>query len=149
MPMEQINPQMAHTKPPMELDYPLLLISLAEEYFGAAHELSPAVAIAMTEENVHEYHKLITMGLECLTIALKQLKLSARLEARVRLRIAGIIYEETNNYAEAETMLSQGIILCERVWHIFFFMAKVSNMRLESLLRPQIRNAVLIRSIDV
>ncbi|TGO39569.1 hypothetical protein BHYA_0051g00100 [Botrytis hyacinthi] len=114
MPMEQINPQVAHTKPPTQLDYPLLLISLAEEYFGAAHELAPAVAIAMTEENVHAYHKLITMGLECLTIALKQLKLPARLEAKVRLRIAGIICEETNNYAEAETMLSQGIILCER-----------------------------------
>lgn len=115
MPMEQMNPQVAHTKPPTQLDYPLLLISLAEEYFGAAHELAPAVAIAMTEENIHAYHKLITMGLECLTIALKQLKLPARLEAKVRLRIAGIIYEETNNYAEAESMLSQGIILCERV----------------------------------
>ncbi|APA07940.1 hypothetical protein SS1G_00438 [Sclerotinia sclerotiorum 1980 UF-70] len=115
IPMEQINHQMAHTKPPIApLNYPLLMVSLAEEYFGAAHELAPAVAVAMTEENVHEYHKLITMGLECLTIALKQLKLPARLEAKVRLRMAGIIYEETNNYAEAETMLGQGIILCER-----------------------------------
>ncbi|KAI9646602.1 hypothetical protein NHQ30_004597 [Ciborinia camelliae] len=113
--MGQTNSQMAHTKPPIvPLDYPLLMVSLAEEYFGAAHELAPAVAVAMTEENVHEYHKLITVGLECLTIALKQLKLPARMEAKVRLRIAGIIYEETNNYAEAETMLSQGIILCER-----------------------------------
>ncbi|ESZ91967.1 hypothetical protein SBOR_7624 [Sclerotinia borealis F-4128] len=111
----QANPQMAHSKPSnAPLDYPLLMVSLAEEYFGAAHELAPAVAVAMTEKNVHEYHKLITLGLECLTIALKQLKLPARLEAKVRLRIAGIVYEETSNYAEAETMLGQGILLCER-----------------------------------
>ncbi|KAB8300099.1 hypothetical protein EYC80_000331 [Monilinia laxa] len=114
IPMGQINPQVSHPKPPIApLNYPLLMVSLAEEYFGAAHELAPAVAVAMTEANVHEYHKLITVGLECLTIALKQLKLPARLEARVRLRMAGIIYEETDNYAEAEGMLSQGILTCE------------------------------------
>lgn len=148
--MEQMSSPIAYTKPPnAPLDYPLLMVSLAEEYFGAAHQLAPAVAVAMTEENVHEYYKLITVGLECLTIALKQLKLPARLEAKVRLRIAGIIYEETNNYTEAETMLSQGIILCERVWYIFPFMVEVSNMRIESLLRPQICYAVPTRSINV
>ncbi|PQE30816.1 cohesin loading factor protein [Rutstroemia sp. NJR-2017a WRK4] len=114
-PINQNYSQMSPAKPAAPpLDYPLLVISLAEEYFAAAHELAPSVVVSMTAENVHEYHKLITMGLECLSICLKQLKLPPRLEARVRLRFAGVICEETNNYTEAETLLSQGIILCER-----------------------------------
>lgn len=146
----QPNSQMAHTKPAVPpLDYPQLMVSLAEEYLGAAHELAPAVAVSMMEENVHEYQKLITVGLECLTIALRQFRLPARLEAKVRLRMAGIIYEETNNYAEAESMLSQGIILCERVGHTFIFLVKYSNMRTESLRRPQICYAVPTRSINI
>jgi hypothetical protein len=37
------------------------------------------------------------------------------MEAKVRLRYAGVLFEETENYMEAETALSQGIILCEQV----------------------------------
>jgi hypothetical protein len=136
------------TAPP--LDYPLLVISLAEEYFAAAHELAPSVVVSMTAENVHEYHKLITMGLECLSIALKQLKLPPRLEARVRLRFAGVICEETNNYTEAETLLSQGIILCERVCYAVLSMHfSSSDIRIEPLPRPQVCDAISTCTTDV
>ena len=98
-----------------EIDRPMLLISLAEEYFDAAHELAPSVSMSMNETNVEAYEQLIATGLGCLDTALKKVRLSPRVEAKIRLRYAGVLYEETENSMEAETALSKGIALCERV----------------------------------
>lgn len=92
-----------------------LLISLAEEYFDAAHDLAPAAALAMTTANVETYQKLIATGLGCLDTALKRVRLAPRLEANIRLRFAAVLLEETDNSMEGETALSKGITLCERV----------------------------------
>lgn len=97
------------------VDTPMLLIALAEEYFAAAHKLGPSVARAMVKDQVDEYQRLIATGLGCLEAAFKKTRLAPRLEAKVRLRYAGVLFEETENYMEAETALSQGIILCEQV----------------------------------
>lgn len=91
-----------------------LLISLAEEYFDAAHELAPAAVLAMTTTNVEIYQKLIATGLGCLDTALKRVRLAPRLEANIRLRFAAVLLEETDNSMEGETALSKGITLCER-----------------------------------
>lgn len=93
----------------------MLLIALAEEYFAAAHKIGPSVARAMVEDLVDEYQRLIATGLGCLEAAFKKTRLAPRLDAKVRLRYAGVLFEETENYMEAETALSQGIILCEQV----------------------------------
>lgn len=97
------------------VDTPMLLIALAEEYFAAAHKIGPSVARVMVEDLVDEYQRLIATGLGCLEAAFKKTRLAPRLEAKVRLRYAGVLFEETENYMEAETALSQGIILCEQV----------------------------------
>ena len=102
-------------KADVEIDQPNLLMSVAEEFFDAAHELAPSVAASMTPENVDAYQKLIATGLSCLETALKNVKLGPRIEANIRLRYAGVLYEETENYMEAETALSKGIALCDRV----------------------------------
>lgn len=102
-------------KASVEIDMPNLLMSLAEEYFDAAHELAPSVAASMTPENVDTYQKLIAMGLSCLETTLKNVKLPPRMEASIRLRYAGVLYEETEDSIEAETALSRGIALCDRV----------------------------------
>ncbi|RDL35012.1 Uncharacterized protein BP5553_06943 [Venustampulla echinocandica] len=99
-------------------DKSVLLISLAEEFFEAAHKLAPSVSISMTPVNVETYERLIATGLGCLDIALKRARLPPRTEANVRLRYAGVLYEETENFMEAETALSKGIALCER--HHYF-----------------------------
>ena len=99
----------------VEHEMPNLLTSLAEEYFVAAHELAPVVASTMAPENVDTYQKLIATGLGCLEAALKISTLSPRVEATIRLRYAGVLYEETENSMEAETALSKGIALCDRV----------------------------------
>jgi hypothetical protein len=102
-----------------QLDQPMLLMSLAEEFFDAAHELAPSVSISMTNANVGMYEKLISTGLGCLDTTLKHVKLPPRVEANIRLRYAGVLYEETENYMEAETALSKGLVLCARVGSIF------------------------------
>lgn len=98
------------------VDKQMLLITLAEEYFAAAHKSGSSVGRTTPQEFVEEYQSLIATGLGCLEAAFKKTKLAPRLEARVRLRYASVLYEETENYMEAETALSQGIILCDQVF---------------------------------
>ena len=69
----------------------------------------------MTTANVETYEKLISTGLACLDTAMKNIRLAPRIEANIRLRYAGVLYEETENFMEAEIALSKGIALCERV----------------------------------
>lgn len=69
----------------------------------------------MTEEEVAEHHKLVTTGLGCLEVAMKSNKLWPRLEARLCLRYASVLIEETTNLMEAETALTRGISVCEKV----------------------------------
>lgn len=115
-PMNQIASRTSSHPSEPEQDTVKLLVALAEEYFEAAHEMAPSVATSMTRADVGAYEKLIATGLGCLKAALKNLRLPARLEANIRLRYAGVLYEETENSMEAESALSKGIALCERVW---------------------------------
>lgn len=91
------------------------MIALAEEFFDAAHHLAPSLSSSMAAGGLKEYHKLVATGLGLLDVALKSVRLPPRLEATIRLRYAGILFEETENSMEAETALGKGITLCERV----------------------------------
>ena len=62
-----------------------------------------------------EYQKLIATGLSCLETVLQSHRLLPRQEAKVRLRYASILYEDTESLMEAETALSRGIKLCDKV----------------------------------
>ena len=53
------------------VDYQLLLLSLAEEYFSAAYAHETLDAIYRGEVEMHAYHKLIATGLGCLEALLK------------------------------------------------------------------------------
>ncbi|KAF4628076.1 hypothetical protein G7Y89_g10079 [Cudoniella acicularis] len=106
--------RMAPSPGDIQADRSMLLLSLAEEYFDAAHKLAPSLSLSMTPANIEEYEKLIATGLGCLDAALKRVRLPPRLEANVRLRYASVLYEETENTMEAEITLSKGIALCER-----------------------------------
>lgn len=115
-PVSNTSAKMASVqKASVDIDMPNLLMSLAEEYFDAAHELASLVAASMTPDNVDTYQKLIATGLSCLETALKNVKLPPRMEANIRLRYAGVLYDETEDSIEAETALTRGIALCDRV----------------------------------
>lgn len=100
------------------LDYQLLLLSLAEEYFAAAYGFGSMADIAHRESKMQAYYKMMATGLGCLEAVLKYFKMEPEKEAMVRLRYATILFEETENTMEAEDSLNKGIVLCDR--HRFF-----------------------------
>ncbi|KAK4935391.1 hypothetical protein LTR10_023533 [Elasticomyces elasticus] len=88
-----------------EPDYPSLLCVLADDYLEAARTQS-----ALTEV----YYNLVATAVGCLESVLNNFKLPPLREAQVSLRYARILYEETDNYDEAETRLTKSIEFCER-----------------------------------
>ena len=100
------------------LDYQILLLSMAEEYFAAAYGCGSMASIVQREKEMQEYYKLIATGLGCLEVVMKHFKLQPEREATIRLRYATVLYEETENIMEAEEALSKGISICDR--HRFF-----------------------------
>lgn len=112
---QSIPPSLCQTPP---LDYQLLLLSLAEEYFAAAYGYGSIADIARRETEMQTYYKMMATGLGCLEAVLKHFKMQPEREATVRLRYATILFEETENSMEAEEALGKGIVLCDR--HRFF-----------------------------
>lgn len=100
---------------PHHADTNSLLICLAEEFFAKARTASLSMWDNIDAQSLHEYQKLIATGLGCLEVVLDNTKLPPRLEAKVRFRYASILCAETNNVMEAETALTKGITLCDRV----------------------------------
>ena len=115
-PVSQNMPPTPYQTPP--LDYQLLLLSLAEEYFAAAYGYGSMVDIARRETEIRSYYKMMATGLGCLEAVLKHFKMQPEREAMVRLRYATILFEETENTMEAEETLNKGIVLCDR-YHFF------------------------------
>ena len=92
-----------------------LLLCIAEDCFSQASSAVRNVAKSMAAADINQHHKLVATGLGCLEIALKSNKLPPRLEARLCLRYASILTEETANLMEAETALTRGMAVCEKV----------------------------------
>lgn len=90
---------------------------MAEDCFAKAHAAASGIARSMSDSEVKEYHKMVATGLGCLEVAMNSNKLWPRLEARLCLRYASVLIEETTNIMEAETALTRGILVCEKVCH--------------------------------
>lgn len=92
-----------------------LMAAVSEECLEKARSMSHDVAMTLDPEAVTEYQKLIATGLSCLEALLQNSRLTPREEARIRLRYATVLHEETDNMMEAETALTKGISLCDKV----------------------------------
>ncbi|KAI1339060.1 hypothetical protein F5Y15DRAFT_384673 [Xylariaceae sp. FL0016] len=99
---------------PHHKDYVALLVCMAEDFLARAGKKSRDVAEKDDEHHLHQYQKMVATGLRCLEVALNSNKLPPRVEARVRLRYASIICDETNNFMEGETALIKGVWLTEK-----------------------------------
>ena len=53
------------------IDYQLLLLSLAEDYFAAAHGGGSMLALLQRQPDIMEYQRLVATGLSCLEASLK------------------------------------------------------------------------------
>lgn len=91
------------------------LLGVAEDLFSQANRAAHSVAQGMLSANVAAHHKMVATGLRLLETALQSRHLTPRLEARVRLRYASILIDETTNMMEAETALTEGISVCAKV----------------------------------
>lgn len=92
------------------------MLALSDEYISAAYSMSAALSTAeVDEEQLDHYHSLLATGMGCLETVLKNYRIpDARKEARIRLRFASLLFEETDNNLEAEECLSKGTTSCER-----------------------------------
>ncbi|KXT13747.1 hypothetical protein AC579_10083 [Pseudocercospora musae] len=102
--------------PATPLNYHSILLSLSDEYTKAAYSMSCSLAGAdVSVEALEKYQNLLATGMSCLDTVLKNYAIpDKRKEARVRLRLASLLFEETDNDWEAEDTLSKGIPVCER-----------------------------------
>ncbi|KAF2397196.1 hypothetical protein EJ06DRAFT_559312 [Trichodelitschia bisporula] len=99
---------------PAELDFRAVALSLADEYLTAARGMTTHIALGRKKEEMEEYYKLIATALGCIESVLKNFRLPPREEACLTLKYANIMFAETENYTEMETLLSKGITLCHR-----------------------------------
>jgi hypothetical protein len=106
-----------------------MMIIIAEELIDAARGATIEISWSMEEVQVDRYQKMISTALGCLEAAMQSQKLPPREEALVRLRYAGILQEETEDIMEAETTLTKGITLCEKVCFIAARGTQITNMR--------------------
>ncbi|KAL6822176.1 cohesin loading factor domain-containing protein [Trichoderma camerunense] len=105
----------AVTPKPRPVNTAPLMIAVAEECLEKARNASHDVAMTLCPNQVDEYQELIATSLSCLEAALQSnTQLAPREEARVRLRYAALLQEETENLMEAETALAKGIPLCDK-----------------------------------
>lgn len=112
---ELASSQMTATPQP-HIDYQAVLLALADEYIAAAYSFSTPLAVSGTSDQQQEdYSNLIAAGLGCLESVLNNYRqMDPRTEARVRLRLATLMLEESDNEEELNEVLSKGISLCER-----------------------------------
>ncbi|KEQ99201.1 hypothetical protein AUEXF2481DRAFT_2008 [Aureobasidium subglaciale EXF-2481] len=97
------------------IDLQPVLLGLADQYISRAHGMSSYLARNPQEADVDQYYSLISAGLGCLESVLKNWKFSEpKIEARLQLRYANLLLEETENDGELQDLLTRGIALCER-----------------------------------
>jgi hypothetical protein len=91
-----------------------MLLSAADEYIAAARGMGALVARDKQEADVRQYYKLMATGMGCMDTVLRDFNMLPRDEAKLRLRYASLLVEETDNTAEIDEVLSKQISLCGR-----------------------------------
>ncbi len=115
------------TQPEAQINYQVVLLSLAEEYVNAAHKMGSLVALLRRPADADQYYKLLATGLGCMEVVLKvcsssqsttnerwliilqRFRLSPRAEASLIVHYVSLLYEETRNFNEMESLLTKGV----------------------------------------
>ncbi|KAJ4990633.1 75k gamma secalin [Stagonosporopsis vannaccii] len=95
-------------------DLSVMLLSAADEYISAARNIGLAVARQRKDSDIRQYYKLMSTAMGCMDATLRKFNLQPRDEAKLRLRYASLLIEETDNTTEIDEILSKGISLCAR-----------------------------------
>ncbi len=91
-----------------------MLLSAADEYIAAARGMGSLVVRDKREADLQMYYKLMSTAMGCMDTVLKEFSMLPRDEAKLRLRYATLLVEETDNATDIDEMLSKQISLCGR-----------------------------------
>lgn len=91
-----------------------MLLSAADEYIVAARSMSSLIVRDKNEADVRQYYKLLATAMGCMDTVLKDFNMLPRDEAKLRLRYATLLIEETDNTTEIDEIISKQISLCGR-----------------------------------
>ncbi|KAJ4335964.1 hypothetical protein N0V95_008743 [Ascochyta clinopodiicola] len=94
-------------------DLSVMLLSAADEYIAAARGMGSAIARQKNDGDIQQYYKLMSTAMGCMDTVLRNYNMQPRDEAKLRLRYASLLIEETDN-TEIDEILSKGISLCAR-----------------------------------
>ncbi|KAF2006100.1 hypothetical protein P154DRAFT_603374 [Amniculicola lignicola CBS 123094] len=139
------------TRPPptpskaLPTDLSVLLLSAADEYINAARDLGAIIALKQRHADLTQYYKLMALGLGCMETVLKEFNLVPKEEAKLRLRYASLLIEETNNPSEIEACLTKGIALCDRSRLVDL---KYSMQHLQARYQFQTNHRAALKSLD-
>ncbi|KAH9867419.1 hypothetical protein IAQ61_008012 [Plenodomus lingam] len=95
-------------------DLSVMLLSAADEYIAAARGMSAVILRHKRQADIHQYQKYMATAMACMESVLKDFNLLPRDEAKLRLRYASLLIDETDNSTEIEGILSKQISLCGR-----------------------------------
>lgn len=95
-------------------DLSVMLLSSADEYIAAARGIGSTIARQKKNGDIQQYYKLMSTAMGCMDAVLRKFNMQPRDEARLRLRYASLLIEETDNTTEIDEILSKGISLCAR-----------------------------------
>ena len=95
-------------------DLSVMLLSAADEYIAAARSMGSLVVREKREVDLRQYYKLMATAMGCMDAVLKDFTMLPRDEAKLRLRYATLLVEETDNTTDIDEMLSKQISLCGR-----------------------------------
>lgn len=106
--------RLAHTpQKALPTDLSVLLLHAADEYIAAARSMGSVAALGQREADLNQYYKLMATGLGCMEAILKRYTQPPRDEAKLRLRYASLLMEETDNDVEVEEVISKGVrVIC-------------------------------------
>ncbi|KAG9195810.1 hypothetical protein G6011_00931 [Alternaria panax] len=96
-----------------------LLLTAADEYIAVARGIASLFIRERREADVRQYYKLMSTAMGCMDTVLKDFNMPPRDEAKLRLRYASLLIEETDIEAadissRIEEILSKQISLCGR-----------------------------------
>ncbi|KAF2711056.1 hypothetical protein K504DRAFT_429600 [Pleomassaria siparia CBS 279.74] len=139
------RPQHAPPARALPADLAVLLLSAADEYINVAHGMGSVIAMAQRESDLQRYYKLMSTALGCMETVLKSFNLVPRDEAKLRLRYASLLIEETDNNVQIEAVLTKGIALCNRS-HLNDL--KYTMQHLHARYQFQTNHRAALRSLD-
>jgi hypothetical protein len=122
-----------------------MLLSAADEYVAAARGMVSLLMRHQREADVRQYHKLMAAGLGCMDTVLREFNMLPRDEAKLRLRYAGLLIEETDNTTEIDEVFSKQISLCNRCR---LQSLKYASLHLQARYQFKTNRSAALKSLD-